>query len=445
MPNWSACPTCPAAPRPAAQFVPSAPARPYATVQAAHDAANDWDTISIVSGTYTQSSGWASITKNHLTITGSGTTRPILDANGSCLSSKGIFNISGVGTIVSNLEFKNCRYTTDHSSACIRLQAANMTVSNCYFHDSDFGIVSDPITGSTVTVTGSEFYNNGYAGTASGNMKINAVDSFTLQNCYVHMAVGGDEVKCSAKLSYILYNRITDETATDSFVLDFPAGGTTIVLGNMLQCSGNGNGTMLQYGTGNPNTDLHVVNNTFVSNGATTTGVNNTSATAAQIQNNIFQNVTTIASGSNTQTTNWNTSNAYLQDAANYDYHLTASSTGAINTASAAGSVNGFSLTPVSEYAHPCTSLARLTNSTLDIGAYEYVRVFQYGLNSYTGVTDSYLSPQRHHQLRHQHQTGHLRLCRRRCPAVPADPEVRSVEHPDQHHHHRRHAVPVCL
>jgi hypothetical protein len=60
------------------------------------------------------------------------------------------------------------------------------------------------------------------------------------------MAVGGDEVKSSALVSSILYNRITDETATDSYVLEFPSGGTACVLGNMLQKSVNGNGTMVQ-------------------------------------------------------------------------------------------------------------------------------------------------------------------------------------------------------
>ena len=267
--------------------------------------------------------------------------------------------------------------------------------------------------GSTVTVSTSEFYNNGYTGTGSGNIKVGVVDSFTLQNCYVHMAVGGDEVRCSALVNYILYNRITDETATSSFDINFAAGGTSIVLGNMIQKSATANGTMIQYVTGNPGTDLHVVNNTFVSNRGTTTGVNNTAATNAQIQNNIFQAVSTLASGANTQTTNWAVSNAYLQDAANYDYHLTASSTGAINAASAAGPCSGFSLTPVNQYVHPCSSEARPSNGTLDIGAYEFVRTFQYGLNSYTGVTDSYMSAVAHQQLRHQHEAGHLRLRRR--------------------------------
>ncbi len=392
VPNWSGLSNVPSGTTAAAQNRTVGSGYTYSTVQAAHDAAADWDTIQIYGGPFVGSAGWANISKNHLTFVGMGLPKPVLDANGSCLSSKGIFNISGTNTTVQNLEFKNCRVASTYNSACIRQQAANLTVSNCYFHDSDIGISADNVTGSTISVSTSEFYNNGYAGTASGNLKIGVVDSFTLQYCYVHMAVGGDEIRCSALVSYLLYNRITDETATDSYDINFAVGGTCIVLGNTIQKSANGNGTMMQYGTGNAGTDLHVVNNTFVSNRGTTTGVNNASSTNAQIQNDIFQGVSTIASGANTQTTNWSTSNAYLADASTYYYALTSSSTGAIDAGSAAGSVNGFSLTPVYQYVHPCMSETRPTRGTLDIGAYEYIPTFQYGVGSYTGVTDSYMS-----------------------------------------------------
>ena len=64
-------------------------------------------------------------------------------------------------------------------------------------------------------------------------------------------------------------------------------------------------------------------------------------------QNNIFQGTGTVLSRPGTQTTNWATSNAYLADPANYDYHLTASSTGAINHGTTPGTgINGFNMNP---------------------------------------------------------------------------------------------------
>ncbi len=55
----------------------------YATVQAAVTAAADWDTIEIDPATYTESDGWATVNKNHLTIRGVGSSRAVLDANGA--------------------------------------------------------------------------------------------------------------------------------------------------------------------------------------------------------------------------------------------------------------------------------------------------------------------------------------------------------------------------
>jgi hypothetical protein len=90
------------------------------------------------------------------------------------------------------------------------------------------------------------------------------------------------------------------------------------------------------------------------------------------LQNNIFQGNGTILNGPGTQVTNWVTTNAQLLDPANYDYHLTAGSTGAIDQGSDPGLGLGYSLTPVYEYLHPTDSQSRPSDATLDIGAYEY-------------------------------------------------------------------------
>ena len=90
-------------------------------------------------------------------------------------------------------------------------------------------------------------------------------------------------------------------------------------------------------------------------------------------KNNIFQGTGTVLSGPGTQTTNWPTSNAYLADPANYDYHLTVSSTGAINHGTTPGTgINGYSMNPTLQYVHPCSYQTRTPIGTIDIGAYEY-------------------------------------------------------------------------
>ncbi len=61
----------------------------YPTVQAAVDAAADWDTIQIYPGTYTGQAGWARVEKNSLSIVGIGSPRPVLDAAGSLSGRQG--------------------------------------------------------------------------------------------------------------------------------------------------------------------------------------------------------------------------------------------------------------------------------------------------------------------------------------------------------------------
>ncbi len=183
----------------------------YATVQAAVDAANDWDVIQIYGGTYTQSAGWANVAKNHLTFIGMDSPRPVLDANGSCLSGKGIFNISGHDITVQNLEFANAR-NGNHDAAGICLQGRNIIVSGCYFHDCDNGLLGDATAAAcNVSIDTSEFNHNGYGDGSSHNLSVGPVDSLQIKFCYVHNSNAGDEIKSKAKVNYVLYNRIGNE------------------------------------------------------------------------------------------------------------------------------------------------------------------------------------------------------------------------------------------
>ena len=122
-----------------------------------------------------------------------------------------------------------------------------------------------------------------------------------------------------------------------------------------------------------PDNHLYVINNTIVNNNSSGTFVYNANATGALLQNNIFQGNGTILSGAGTQTTNWPTSNAYLQNPGIYDYHLTSSSTGAIDLGTTPGTgVNGFNMNPTNQYVHPCGTQSRSSVGTIDIGCYEY-------------------------------------------------------------------------
>ncbi|HUW83580.1 MAG TPA: dockerin type I domain-containing protein [Phycisphaerae bacterium] len=347
----------------------------YSTVQAAVNAAVNGDTIEIHSGTYTGSQGNASISKSSLTLRGVGATRPILDAGGTSTGGKAIWVIGGSNTTVESIEFRNCT-VPDQNGAGIRQEGTNLTVRYCYFHDNEDGILGGGNTSSNVLVEYSEFYNNGYGDGYSHNMYISNVGSFTLRHSWSHHAYVGHEVKTRARVNYIEYNRITNETGNASYEINIPNGGTSYIIGNMVeQGPYSQNSSIISYaeeGASNPDQHLYVINNTIVNNRGSGTFVRNASAVDCLLQNNIFQGAGTILNGLGTQVTNWVTSNAYLADGPNYDYHLTASSTGAIDAGSDPGLGLGYSLTPVYEYLHPTDRQSRPSDAMLDIGAYEF-------------------------------------------------------------------------
>ena len=376
VPNWSALSNVPSGTTGSAGPLQVGPGKTYSTVQAAVNAAIDGDTIEIYPSTYTQSAGWATINKNNLTLRGIGT-RPVLDANGSCLSSKGIFIISGSNATLENLEFKNTTNPTDKNAAGIRLEAAGLTVRNCYFHDNDEGILTNSGIGGNVLLETSEFNHNGYGNGSSHNIYINPVDSLTIRYCYFHNANVGHEIKSRAAVNYILYNRIGNEGGNGSYEVQAANGGTTYIIGNQIeQSSTTGNSIIIDYGSEGSSADnhLYVVNNTIVNNRTSGTFVNNVNATSALLENNIFQGAGTVLVGAGTQTSNWATTNAYLVNAGGFDFELTSGSTGAIDAGTTPGTgINGFNMNPTLQYVHPCSSQSRPGVGTIDIGGFEFI------------------------------------------------------------------------
>jgi hypothetical protein len=348
----------------------------YSTVAAAASASIDGDTIEIDSGTYSGTTVCTTFYRNNLTLRGVGSTRPILDAGGTSAQGKGIWVIAGAGATVEFLEFQNC-HVVDKNGAGIRQEGANLTVRNCYFHDNENGILSGANTSSTILIETCEFNHNGYGDGYSHQIYIGNVGQLTVRYCYFHHGWKGQEIKTRAQVNYILYNRITCEDGYSNYEVNIPNGGTSYVIGNLIHQGPNTtNSTIVDYaseGATNPDQHLYVVNNTIVNTRGAGTFVRNMSTVDALLQNNIFQGVGTVLSGPGTQVTNWVTSNAYLASASTYDFHLTASSTGAIDAGTAPGTgINGFAMTPVLQYVHPRSSESRPANGVIDIGCYEY-------------------------------------------------------------------------
>lgn len=348
----------------------------YAAPCAAFAAAADGDTIEIDSaGAYV--GDVCGIAKNQLTIRGLGG-RAKVDAGGKNAQGKAIWVVQGDDTTVENIEFTGAA-VPDLNGAGIRQEGKNLTVRGCYFHDNENGILAGDSADSEILIEHSEFDHNGAGDGYSHNLYINHVGKLTFRYNWSHRSVIGHLLKSRAAENYVLYNRITGESdGTSSYELDFPNGGKTYVIGNLIeQGSMTDNPSMLAYieegaAATNPSHQLYVVNNTFVNNRKTGTFLNIAAAAdPAIVTNNVFFGGGTPSNqASSVLSNNYTDAASCLVDAAGFDYHL-AAGTPCVDGGTAPGDGDGLALAPNAHYLHPASNVGRVSVGSIDIGAYE--------------------------------------------------------------------------
>jgi len=211
------------------------PTRTYTTPCAAIAVASAGDIIEIDPALYEGDvCAW---TTDNLTLVGvlaPDGSRPHLDADNKNAQGKGIWVPYGANTIVKNIEFSGARVPS-HNGAGIRQSGVNLTVLNCYFHDNQEGILESNIPGSNIVIKFTEFARNGYKDGQSHNLYIGHVASLDFEFNYSHDAIVDHLLKSRAAVNYVLYNRLTGENGTDSYEVDLPNGGTSYVIGNLIQ------------------------------------------------------------------------------------------------------------------------------------------------------------------------------------------------------------------
>src|SRR5258708_14076785 len=346
------------------------PGKPFPAPCAAIAVAQDGDVIEIDAGLYVRDV--CAVRRNSLTLRGvSG--RAHLEAQDANAQGKGIWVIKGNDVIVENIEFSGAS-VPDHNGAGIRAEGVNLTVRNCYFHDNQDGILESNIASSNILIEFSEFDHNGFGDGQSHNLCIGHAASLLFRFNWSHRAKVGHLLKSRAAANYIYFNRLSDDDSGDaSYETDLPNGGTAYVIGNLIQQSKNtDNGTILTYleqGTNplNPDHPLYVYTNTLVNarpDGGTFIRVS--SPGSAQAINNIFNGPGTVCPQNCAVFTTNFVGDPLFVDASNFDYHVLAGSP-AIDAGTDLGP-----LTPVFEYLHPACGEARITQGTIDIGAYEF-------------------------------------------------------------------------
>ncbi len=359
------------------------PAKVYTKPSQVSALVADGDTVLIDAATYVADvCYWG---KNNLVLKGAGPGYAHLDANNTAYGGKAIWVIGGSNTHVENIEFSRCT-VVDKNGAGIRQEGMNLTVTHCYFHDNENGILAGDNAGSKILIEKSEFGFNGYGDGLSHNLYINHIDTLVFQYNYSHDAHVGHELKSRAKCHYILYNRITSELGTDSRNIDLPNGGMVFLIGNILNQQQNSqNNNLIGYGLeGLANAAFHefyAINNTLVNEKNVGSFFDLKPGTEKfKAYNNVCAGTgtffTNAALVTDTMNNSINPSVATLQfqNAANYQYQISFPAYGSsplFNAGANAGVVGSFSLLASKIYAHPQNFSPRCTNAAIDIGAYE--------------------------------------------------------------------------
>jgi hypothetical protein len=333
--------------------------------------------------------------------------RPRLEAGSiianDMVNGKGIFVISGSNVHVHNIEFANA-VVQDNNGAGIRQEGANLWVSNCTFTGNEMGILGGNIPNCKTTIEYCEFLNSGsnFNPGYQHNIYINHIDTLVFRFNYSHDAIAeGHELKSRASYNFILYNRIANEGSEDSRTIDLPNGGTSIVVGNIIEQGPNSaNSNILGFGleglTNPAPHALYCCSNSFINKKATGSFIQVANGTDTLfVKNNIFAGAKTgglfIGTASVLDSSNNAVNNTLsvfgFEDETNYNYHLLADAIVVDKGVDLTKSVRGYALYPTLEYLDPFSFSTRPDNGVLDIGAFEYATPLHVSENNPESIT----------------------------------------------------------
>ena len=375
----------------AADTLEVGPGKKYAKPSQAIAAAKDGDLIEIdAAGKYVDDS--AKIRKNKLTIRGVGKGRAVLRCTKNIPNGKGIFVTSGKNLVIENIEFVGAR-VRDRNGAGIRADGKNLTVRRCKFHDCQDAILGGA---GVVLIEHCEFSHNGKSQhPVTHNLYMSRrVDTLFYQFNYSHFTDVGHLLKSRAKENHILYNRLTDEDGTGSYVINLPNGGRTFIIGNVLQKGRKGaNTTIIAYGEEGkvwPGSELYIVNNTMINEYPRGKPWFIRVRKVPEdfklvVKNNIFAGRGTVCNWQKAEMAGNFAGGPTFVDRAKWDLRLQKGSP-CIDKGVDPGSlfikhledegkmhVERRPLRPTYHYVHPCGKEKRPAVGKLDVGAYEYV------------------------------------------------------------------------
>ena len=257
--------------QPALAVIRVGPHQSITTVAEAARVASDGAVVEIEAGVFADDV--ATWRQSDLTIRAVGG-RARMITRGASAEGKAIWVILGNRVLIENIEFSGAQ-VPDRNGAGIRHEGGKLTVRNCLFERNEMGLLTWNHPAAELVVEASEFRDNAVAGNhrpgdpIGHQLYVGSIARFEMRDSYIHRGSIGHLVKSRARENYVANNRIVDEkTGRSSYELEFPNGGITYVIGNILQQSAQTqNSQIISFGAEGyrwPQNEIYLVNNTLV-------------------------------------------------------------------------------------------------------------------------------------------------------------------------------------
>lgn len=234
----------------------------FATISAAVAASHDGDVVQVQAGTYVND--FAEI-RTKITLEGVGGMVNMV-ATQPLPNDKGIL-VTDTDVTIDHFSFSGAAGPSGNDAG-VRYQGGNLVLTNDYFHDNQDGLLANPSTTGTITISHSEFASNGTGDGYTHNLYVGDIAKLSISDSYFHDAVVGHEIKSRAEVTEITNTRIFDNGSNSSYSVDLPNGGQATLTGNTIEQGANGgNPTIIAYGEEgslHANGGLTMSNNTVI-------------------------------------------------------------------------------------------------------------------------------------------------------------------------------------
>ncbi len=220
---------------------------PDQSLQAALDQAQDGDEIHLMAGVHRGQV--AVLRQRRLRLKGVGG-RPVLLADGRHAQGKGILVVVDGDIEIDNIEFRGAR-VPDRNGAGIRFERGRLQVRDCLFVDNQTGILAGNHGQAELRVLNSVFRDApAVEGSLPHLLYAGRIASLYVQDSRFEGGRRGHLLKSRARLNHIIDSHLVDGPGgTASYELEFPEGGTAVVVGNTLgQNADTGNPSIVDFG-----------------------------------------------------------------------------------------------------------------------------------------------------------------------------------------------------